>query len=164
MAKKRGGAIKKTFDVEKIHQQIQSETMEFILQGYSLSEVVEYLELNYNISTLNARKYYRNAHLDIMNLGEFDIETIIVQHIYYYEEASKWFDSIDDYDGKSKAMNAKEKLLKLFEEEESEIEINNNITVNVEQLHYDVEKLNVNEKDRFNEIIQKVRLIGEDKR
>lgn len=161
--RKRGGKNRNYFEIEKLSQQMKLEITEFILQGYSLTEVTDYLELNYNLDVENARRYYRLAHLEILEFGEFDIETIIIQHVFYYEEAARYFDSVGDYVSKSIAMNAKEKLLKLFEDEDNEIEVNNNVNINVDQLSYDMSKLNVQEQNRFNELFQKVRLLSANK-
>lgn len=161
--RKKGSVGRSYFEIEKLSQQMKLEVTEFILQGYSLTEVTDYLQLNYNLDIENARRYYRQAHLQILELGEFDIETIVMQHVFYYEEAARYFDSVNDFISKSTAMNAKEKLLKLFEDEENEIEVNNNVNINIDQLNYDMNKLNVQEQNRFNEIFQKVRLLGADK-
>lgn len=159
--RKKGTTGQTYFEIEKLSQQMRLEVTEFILQGYSLTEVTDYLQLNYNLDIENARRYYRRSHLEILELGEFDIENVVIQHVFYYEEAARYFDSIGDFVSKSKAMNAKEKLLKLFEDEENEIEINNNININVDQLNYDMKKLNVEEQNRFNELFQKVRLLSD---
>lgn len=151
------------YEIEKLHQQMKDEIIEFILQGYPFSEIVEYLQLNYNINWENAKRYHRQAHLEILSLGDFDVDRIIIQHIYYYEEAARYFDSIGAYLDKSKAMNAKEKLLNIFEEDEPQVEIENNININVEQLNYSVDKLTVQEKERFNELFKKVRLVNANK-
>lgn len=162
--KKRGKRpVPQKQESEALQQKMKDEIIEFILQGYPMSEVVDYLQLNYNIQYENARKYYKTAHASILELGDFDIERIITQHIFYYEEAARFFDSIGNYSAKAQAMNAKEKLLKIFEEDEPDIEIENNVNVNVEQLNYDIGKLNAKELDRFSEIFKKVKFIDANK-
>ena len=145
--------------IEKINQQMKDEIIEFILNGYSLSEITDYLQLNYDIKVENARRYYRLAHMAIMDMGDIDPENVIMQHVFYYEEAIRYFDSIANYSAKAVAMNAKEKLLKIFEEDEPAVEIENNVNIDVEQLNYDIEELNSEEKKRFNELFNKVKLI-----
>lgn len=159
--RKKGGKNNR-YEIEKRFQQMKGEVMEFVLQGYALSEVVEYLQLNYNLNVENARRYYRDCHLEILELGDFDIENIVIQHVFYYEEAARYFDSIGNYIAKGTALNAKEKLLKIFEDE-PDVEIENNVNINVEQLNYDISKLTDKEKERFSEIFKKVRFLNADK-
>lgn len=158
--RKKGGENNR-YEIEKLHQQMKDEIIEFILQGYPFSEIIEYLQLNYNINYENAKRHYQRCHLEILDLGEFDIEVIITQHVYYYEEAARFFDSIGNYSAKGIALNAKEKLLKIFDQDEPEIEIENNVNINVNQLDFDIEKLTVQEKDRFSELFKKVRFLNE---
>src|SRR5690606_29596353 len=127
--------------IESVNQQMKDEIIEFILNGYSRTEIAEYLELNYNINRENAFRYYRLAHISIMEIGDFDIEIIVTQHFFYYEEAIRYFDSVGNFNAKAIAMNAKEKLLKVFEDDELLIEVENNINIEVEQMDYDISKL-----------------------
>lgn len=143
----------------KLDQQIRNEVIEFILQGYPFTDVVEYLELNYNISHENSRALYKRAKLEILDIGDFDFDQIIIQHIFYYEEAIRYFDSINNFSAKAAAMNAKEKLLRIYEDDEPSIEIENNVNINVNQLNFDVNKLNEEEKNRFQKIFEKVKFL-----
>lgn len=156
---RRKSRIKDSSSVEKVNQQIHSDIIEFILTGYSLTDIVEYLNLNYNIAIEYGRKLYRQAHLEILEMGEFDVEVILTQHIFYYEEAIRYFDSIGNYSAKGLAMNAKEKLLKIFEDDEPKVEIENNVNINIEQLNYDIDRLDEGEIEEFNKIFQKVKFL-----
>lgn len=160
--RKKGGQNNR-YEIEKRHQEMKGEIIEFILQGYSMTEIVEYLELNYNINFENAKRYYRDCHLEILELGDFDIENVVVQHVFYYEEAARYFDSVGDYVAKGTAMSAKEKLLKIFEPDEPQVEIENNVDINIEQLAFDVNKLNEQEQNRLSEIFKKVKFVNADK-
>lgn len=143
----------------KLDLQIRAEIIEFIFQGYPFSDVVDYLELNYNISHENARRMFKNAKIEILNIGDFDFDQIIIQHIFYYEEAIRYFDGVGNFSAKAVAMSAKEKLLKIYEEDEPKIEIENNVNIEIGQLDFDIDKLNVQEKERFQTIFEKVKFL-----
>lgn len=151
-----GGRAKKGI-AQKEQQQMENEVYEFLLMGYSRREIVEYLALNYNLNELQAIGLYDRAHNQILELGDFDIERIITQHVAYYEEAARYLDSIGDFNAKSLALNAKEKLLKLFEEDQQTIDIDTTINIDISQLDYDMSKLESKEQDRFQTLFQKVR-------
>ena len=143
---------------QKIVQQMQDELYEFILMGYPRNEILEYFELNYNLKTDTIIGMYNSAHSKLLEFGEFDTERIITQHIAYYEEAMRYFDSVGDFIAKSQAMNAKEKLLKLFEEDEQTIiDVDTHININIEQLDYDMDKLSATEQEEFQQLFSKVR-------
>jgi hypothetical protein len=138
--------------------QISSECIEFLLQGYSYSEIVEYLEISFNLTKRQAKYAIQEARVQILELGDFDLEMVIVQHVMNYEQATRFFDEIGNYSAKSAAMSAKERLLKIYEDETKSIEIENNLNINidVDQLDYKIEKLDDREQNRINELFNKV--------
>jgi len=152
----------KRVDIEKQNQEILNEAIEFILQGYRYSEVSEYLTITHNLNVQQAKHFYDTAKVEIYRLGNFDLDMVITQHILYYEEAIRYFDEVGNYSAKASAMNAKEKLLKIFEDEPPAIEIENNIDLSIssEQL-YDIKKLDSKEQERFDELFVKIKRIND---
>lgn len=143
---------------EKLKQQVQSQILDFLLQGYPYSEIVSYLQMTYNFSPDHAKELYRKGKDKIYELGDIDIDQVVVQHLFYYEEAIRYFDSIGDYSAKAVGMAAKEKLLKIFNDESPLIEIENNVNINVQQFsNFDVHKLTSTEQDRMQELLYKVK-------
>lgn len=153
---------KQKSDIEKKNQDILNEVIEFVLLGYRFSEVLEYLDMTYNLSGVNGKKLYDDAKKQIISLGDFDLDVVITQHLIRYEEAIRYFDEVGNYGAKASAMNAKEKLLKIFVEKEPEITVENNIGVEVNidtnQL-YNINKLLPEEQNRFQTLFSKVKLI-----
>lgn len=141
----------------KLDFQISNDVVEFLLQGYKYSDIVEYLEITYNLTKKQIQYSIQEGRKQIIELGEFDLETVIVQHIMNYEEATRFFDEIKNYAGKAAAMSGKEKLLKIYEEETNTIEIENNIDLTIEsQQLFNIDKLSEIEKNRLENLFKKI--------
>lgn len=144
----------------KVTQEYINEMLEFILQGYNYSDIHEYFSLTHNLTDDQIKHIHAVAKEEVFKNGDFDLEMVVMQHIQYYEECIRYFDSVNNFGAKASAMNAKEKLLKIFEEKEPDIEIENNINISVEQLDYNVEKLSIAEKNEFQMLFNKVKRIN----
>lgn len=141
----------------KAQLELANETIEFLLQGYPYSDIKEYLTIRYSLSERQAKYAIKSAREQIIELGEFDLEMIIAQHIMNYEEAIRFFDEIGNFSAKATAMGAKEKLLKLYEDDTRVIEIENNINIDINNLDYSIDKLTEDEKQEFQVIFDKVK-------
>lgn len=137
-----------------------TEMIEFVLQGYTYSEAHEYFSVSYNLSDEQIHYLNKVAKDEILKHGDFDLDMVIMQHVMYYEEMIKFFDQNSNYSAKAAAMGAKEKLLKIFEEKEPDIEIENNINIDVNQLSFNIKKLDAQEQSQFQSLFDKVKRIG----
>lgn len=83
-------------------------------------------------------------------------EKIVEIHTLLYEDIYNRFVRLGFKKGMMAAMAQKEKLLNLYEQESTEVEINTQNNINIET-HYDVSKLNPQQHERLNFLLQQAK-------
>ena len=128
---------------------------ESIFEGRERSYIQEELRQRYKVGESEVTKLIDSGYkfIEVFSLERLDLSSIIDVHIGYYEKIYQWFDSIGEFSGKRKVLQAKERLLGLHQQ-------SNSITINQEnildiKIEDDYSRLTKEEEKRLKELMSK---------
>lgn len=128
---------------------------ESIFEGVSRKLIFEQLKERYKIGDKETDKLIDSGYkfIETFSLERLDLSSIIDLHVSYYERVYQWFDSVGDFSGKRRTLQAKERLLGLHQQ-------TNTITINQQnileiEVEDDYSRLTVKEEKRLKELMSK---------
>lgn len=149
----KGGGLQIT---KEEREKIIEEITEFVLNGYGTYEIVRFINDNYGYNYSNSWNFIREAREYIAIRSKVDLEKLVYTHTHIYQEIIQYFQNTNNTKGMLVGMNRLEKLMGLHKEE-TNIEINNNTNVEIEQeAKYDFKKLSSDEENRLNDLMKKI--------
>lgn len=139
------------------HHSLLETVIEYVIQGLSRTEILLLLERNNeNLSKDIAEKLHAKALAAVREKSSTNAEDIVTQHVKWYEELYRKFDSMGYTPGKNAALRQKEKILGLLKEENI-IKVENEINIDIKnEPQYDIKKLTKEEQERLSKYLKRV--------
>lgn len=111
----------------------------------------------YNLDEIQATTFLAEVKEIIAETTAMNNETIIAIHTDIYEDIYKRFSDLDFTKGALMALERKEKLLNLHQEDQNEVVINNQNNITVNESNYDTDKLSQSQQDRLTYLLNKTK-------
>lgn len=145
---------------QKLHKSIINQTIKWITEGVTKGEIIQRIKKRLK-EDKNAEKLAQDLIAKAINqLNEFsnsDPNETIKAHLEIYETIYDYFKSIKNIQGANKALRAKEKLKGIIQNQR--VVINQNIETEISVYpKYDISKLNEEEQNRMNYLLNKARI------
>jgi hypothetical protein len=140
----------------EIEEEVQYEMFQLKIKGYSYWDIIKDTSNKYNLTLSSVSLYYQKLLNFIKEKSGGLIEETITEHSDRYEQLYKWFKE-NGYDRIAiKALQAREKLLGVNEDENSNLLILNHLSEKgLGFKKYDYEQLSENERNRLIGLIKK---------
>lgn len=135
-----------------------TEAVTHIIAGKPHSEIVKLLMEKYGTDHEETTKAVSEAKQKIQQNTLVDIDKIIPSHVNLYEKIFVEFQELGSLPGKLATMRQKEKILGLHRED-TVIEINNELNLEIGDEVYNRAQLTSTESDRLDQLFKKVKLV-----
>lgn len=143
--------------------QRKNDVIALILDGKTLQEIRSYLVAKYKISANSATTFIQHARKELKKRQQFELNDLINLHLHRYEEIYKVLKEMKAQIPSVEALKAKERLLQ-FHREGFHLKVNKGEfqTVMLQNIdnEYDVNRFTVEERNRFEEILNKAKNDG----